>query len=59
MKAPQYLVNNIDLARYNKYKMGLHLTKLKGIQDRKSIILSSTPSPIKYPSKKYVHDRKK
>ena len=58
MKAPQYVVNNIDISRYNKYKMGLHQTKLKGIKDRKGMILSSTPTPFKYPSKKYVNDRK-
>ena len=57
MKAPQYIINSIDLNRYNKYKMNLHLSKLKEIRDRKTTLQSNTPCPSQKFSKKFSDDR--
>lgn len=59
MKAPQYIINNIDLNRYNKYKMNLHLLKLKDIKSRKNNVVSNTPSPQKILSNNYIQHRNK
>ena len=57
MKAPQYLVVNPEVHRYHKYTLSLHLSKLKGIKDRKSLMTTSTPCPISRSNKRYLETR--
>ena len=53
MKAPQYVVVNPEVQRYHKYSLSLHLSKLRDIKDRKSLVTASTPCPILRSNNKY------
>ena len=54
MKAHKYIATNSDLNRYHQYSMSLHLSKLKLIKDRKSLLQSITPCPRSHSNKKYL-----
>ena len=57
MKAPQYIITNPEINRYNHYSLSLHLSKLKNIKERRPLMNSNTPCPITRSNKKYLNNR--